>query len=115
MVGDNTLGPGGAGFSLRVDRLGRAVESQRRDAIELEIPLVSLGLLLLAIHGVNLVAEEQMQVLVAAARQLFFDRLELKKKIEPECADQREPGILRMPKFLDQRPQNGKHGGLLAA
>jgi len=93
------------------DRSRASVETPSK----LEIPLVALGLLLLAIHGVNLVAEEQVQVLVAAARQFFFDGLELEKKVEPERADQRQPGILGMAEFLDERAQNGKHGGLFAA
>jgi len=91
------------------DRSRASVETP----VELEIPLVALGLLLLAIHGVNLVAEEQVQVLVAAARQFFFDGLELEKKVEPERADQRQPGILGMAEFLDDARRNGNTEGCL--
>src|SRR6185369_2532580 len=102
-------------LSRRVYGLGGAIESQRRDAFEFEIPLVMLDLLLLAVHGVNVVAEEQVQVFVAAAGQFLFDWLELEKQVEPERADQRQPRILGMAELLDERAQNGKRGRLLAA
>jgi sRNA-binding carbon storage regulator CsrA len=55
------------------------------------------------IHEVDVIAEKQVQILVAAARQLLFDRLELKQQIVTEGANQGQPRILRMTKLLDQR------------
>src|SRR5262249_31798279 len=56
-----------------------------------------------------------MQILVSAARQLLLDRLELKQQIVSEGPDQPQPRIVRMPELLDQRAQNRKRRGLLAA
>ena len=104
-----------AGFSRRRHRLALAIERQRRDAVRLKIVLIPLDLLLLAIHEVDVVAEEQVHVLVPAARQLLLDRLELEQQIVAECADQRQARILGIPELLDQRAQDRKRRGLLAA
>ena len=56
-----------------------------------------------------------MQILDAVARKLQFDRLELEQQIVAERADQREARGKRMAEFVDQRAQNRKRRGLLAA
>ena len=80
-----------------------------------EIVLEALDLLLLAIHEVDVVAEEEVQVFHVVARQLQLDGIELKQQIVAEGADQRQPRRERMMEFIEQRAQNGKRRGLLAA
>ena len=80
-----------------------------------EIVLVALDLLLLAIHEPDVVAEEQVQILVAVARQLLLDRLELEQQVVAERAHQAQPRILLAAELLDQRAQNRKGRRLLAA
>ena len=53
--------------------------------------------------------------LYAVAREFQFDRIELEQQIVSERAHQREPGILLALEFADQRAQNRKRRGLLAA
>ena len=86
-----------------------------RHAVALELVLVALDLLLLAIHVPDLVAEEEVQIFVAVARQLLFDRLELEQQVVAEGADQPEAGILFAAELFDQRAQNRECRGLLAA
>ena len=91
IAGDRTgarAGVGGAtaGASAR--------QSTRSRSLALEIVLVALDLLLLAIHEIDVVAEKEMQILVAVPRQLQLDRIELEQQIVSERADQREPRIL---------------------
>ena len=80
-----------------------------------EVVAVALDLLLLTIHEPDVVAEEQVQVLVAVAGQLLLDRLELEQQVVPEGADQAQPRIFLAAKFLDQQPQNREYGRLFAA
>jgi hypothetical protein len=61
----------------RRNGLGGALQAQRGQTFALEIVLIALDLFLLAVHQVDVVAKEQVQVLVAVARQLLFDRVEL--------------------------------------
>jgi hypothetical protein len=75
-VWSETIGPGsraGGGGT------GSAVRSRPSvdEALALEIVLIVFDLLLLAVHQVEVVAKKQVQVLVAVARQLLFDGLEL--------------------------------------
>ena len=80
-----------------------------------EIELVALDLLLLAIHEIDVVAEEQVQVLDVVARQLGLDRIEVEQQIVAERAHQREPRRQRIVKFVQQRAQHRKRRRLLAA
>ena len=84
-------------------------------SVALEIVLIALDLFLLAVHQVDVVAQEQMQIFMAIARQLLFDRLELEQQVVAECAGQRQPAVLFVAELFDQRAQDGKAGGLLAA
>ena len=108
----------GAGRALAA-RAARLRASRGRPAVEtsplVEIVAVALDLLLLAVHEADVVAEEQVQVLVAVARQLLLDRLELKQQVVAESAHQAQARILFAAEFVDQRAQNGKRRGLLAA
>ena len=92
-VWSETIGP-----AARLGRLRLGAPSRGRPAVEtsprVEVVLVALDLLLLAIHEPDVVAEEQMQVLVAVARQLLFDGLELEQQVVAEGADQAEARIL---------------------
>ena len=75
----------------------------------------ALDLLLLAIHVVNVVAEKELQILHPVARKLQMDGIELEQQIVSKRAHQREPGVLIALEFADQRAQNRKRRGLLAA
>ena len=59
--------------------IGSAVRSRPSvdESLALEIVLIALDLFLLAVHQVDVVAKKQVQVLMAVARQFFFDGLEL--------------------------------------
>ena len=113
-VWSETMGPGSRAGG---GGIGSAVRSrpQRRQTLALEIVLIALDLFLLAIHQIDVVAEEQVQVLVAVARQFLFDRLELEQQVVAERAGQRQPAVLLVAEFSIKRAQNGKRGGLLAA
>ena len=69
---------------------------------------IALDQLLLAIHEVDVVAEEEVKVFVSVARQPQLDRIELEQQVVAEGADQRQPRILRIPKLLDQARAEGK-------
>ena len=117
VVGDDAGGRGrrlgwlGCGHRRGDARSSASVEY----AFELEIPAVALDLLLLAIHKVDVVAEDTSADLYGPARQLFFNGLELEQQIVAERADEREARILGVPELVDQGAQNGKRRGLLAA
>ena len=68
-----------------------------------EIELVTLDALLLAIHEVDVVAQEQVQILDVVTRQLQLDRIELQQQVVAECAHQRQARRQRMLEFLEQR------------
>ena len=90
-------------------------EAAGGQALALELVAEALHLLFLAIHVPDVVAEVEVQILVAVARQLLFDGLELEQQIVAEGADQAQTRILFAAEFVDQRAQNRKRGGLLAA
>ena len=75
-----------AARSRRASRARPRVETPPRA----KLVLVALDLLFLAVHEPDVVAEEQVQVLVAGARQLLFDGLELEQQVVAERADQRQ-------------------------
>ena len=83
------MGPASTFFG-RLRRVGGARQAVGGDIAAREIVLVALDLLLLAIHEINVVAEEQMQILHVVARQLQLDGIELEQQIVAEGADQRE-------------------------
>src|SRR5262249_48353583 len=68
-----------------------------------------------AIHVVDVVAQEQVQVLDAAARVLELDRIELKQQIVSERSREHESSRQGMVEFGQQGSQNGERRGLLAA
>ncbi len=84
----------------RRDFGGFARKAAGRFAVALEIVLVTVDLLALAIHEEDVVAEEQVQVLVTAARERLFDRLELEQQVVAERAHQREVRIADAAELL---------------
>ena len=96
---------------------GRLVRSS--DAVESfaprEIVAEPLDPFLLAIHVIDVVAEKQVQVLVALSRELQLDGIELEQQVVAECAHQREPRVVLTAEFVDQNSKNGKCRRLLAA
>ena len=62
---------------------------------------VALDLLLLAIHEVDVVAQEQVQILDARARKLELDRIELEQQIVAERTHQGEPRRQGCVKLVD--------------
>ena len=80
------------------------------DAVALEIVLEALDLLLLAIHEPDVVAEKQVQILVAVARQLLLDRLELEQQVVAEGAHQarRESSSPRNSSISARRIENAE-------
>ena len=109
-----TMGPRGAAERRPTSAPSRAMPRGGNFAAR-EFVAEALDLLRLAIHEPDVVAQEQVQVLVAVARQLALDGLELEQQVVAEGADQPQARILLAAEFLDQRAQNGKHRGLLAA
>src|SRR5512144_869025 len=91
------------------------IERQCGESVLLEIVLVTFDLLLLAIHEIDVVAKEQVEVLLPAPRQAQPDRVELEEQIVAEGANQRQARVLFVPKFFDQSPQDRESRGLLAA
>ena len=108
VIGPRSPGTGGA--------IVRAVtrQSARARTLALEFVLEALDLLFLAIHVPDVVAQKQVQILVAGARQLLFDRLELEQQIVAESSHQAQPRILFAAELLDQCPQNRKCRWLFA-
>ena len=80
-----------------------------------ELVAEPLHLLFLAVHHPEVVAEEQVQVLLFAARQPLFDGLELEQQVVAKCAHQTQPAVFFAAELLDQGAQNGEHRRLLAA
>ena len=80
-----------------------------------EIVLEALDLFLLAIHEIDVVAQEQVQVLDAVARKLQLDRIELKQQIVSEAPTSARRDASGWSKFVKQRAQNRKCGRLFAA
>ncbi len=80
-----------------------------------EIELIAFDALLLAIHEVDVVAQEQVQVLHIVARQFLFNRVELQQQVVTERAHQREPRGQRMLEFLLQGAHHGERRRLFAA
>ena len=109
------MGPDVGGLSACLMRVAGAREPVRGQIAAREIVLEALDLLLLAIHEINVVAQEQVQVLDASARELQLDRIELKQQIVAERAHQRQARGQRMAEFVDEGAQNRKRRGLLAA
>ena len=89
------MGPSGV-FLARFDLCGGAREAAGGFFAAREIELVALDLFLLAIHEIDVVAEEQAQVVHAFARHLDFDGIEAEQEIETEGSDEREPRGQRM-------------------
>jgi hypothetical protein len=94
-----TMGTGSAGFGGG-SAPRRAPGRNRGDFARARNRTVALDLLLLAVHEPDVVAEEQVQVLVAVARQLLFDRLELEQQVVAESAEKAEPRILLAAEFV---------------
>ena len=105
VVGDDRAGRALLG---RRDFFGVARQARGGDAVAREIVLVALDLLLLAVHEPDVVAQEQVQVLVAVARQFLFDGLELEQQVVAERADQAQARILFAAELLDERAQNAR-------
>ena len=112
MVGNDRAG---LAFGRRGHRGAIALQPARGNALAREIEAIAFHLLLLAVHEPDVVAKEEVQVLMAGARQLLLDRFELEKQVVPEGADQSQARVLFAAKFLDQRAQNGEGRRLLAA
>src|SRR5580693_7852137 len=56
-----------------------------------------------------------MQILVALARKLQLNGIELKQQVETESTHQCEPGVLFRAEFVNQRAKDGERGRLFAA
>jgi hypothetical protein len=80
-------GAGAMRFGLRIPRRGARLSGGRQFSPR-EIVAIALDLFLLAIHEIDVVAEVQVQILHARARQLHADRIELEQEIVSERADQ---------------------------
>ena len=102
VIGPLCRGTGGG------DRFAIARQAARARALALELVLVALHLLLLAVHEPDVVAKKQVQVLVAGARQLLLDGLELEQQVVAEGAHQPQPRIFLAAEFLDQAPAESK-------
>src|SRR5208283_1446634 len=61
------------------------------------------------------VAEIEVEILVAVARQALLNGLELEQKVVAKGADQAEARIAEAAEFLDERAQDGKDRRLAAA
>src|SRR5689334_24418640 len=71
--------------------LGRVRKSARRILTASKIEPVALDLFLLAIHEIDVIAQEQAQILDPGARMLEADRIEAEQQVVTKCTDQREP------------------------
>ena len=75
---------------------------------------ITVDLLLLAIHEVNLVAQEQAQIVAALARELELDRIEAEQEVVAESAHQGEPVRQGMVELGNQGADDRKRGRLFA-
>ena len=100
-----TIGPGGQ-RGRRRDFRGMRGQAAGRDVLALEFVLIALDLLLLAVHEADVVAEIEVQILVAVARKLLLDGLELEQQVVAEGADEAQARILRAAEFVDERAQD---------
>src|SRR5689334_6149126 len=103
MIGDDRTG---LEARRRGDLPGPAVQGQGREAFTLKVVLIPLDHFFLAVHEVDVIAEEEVEVLVTVARQSLPDGLELKEKIEPERADKAETGIVEATKLVNKEAQD---------
>src|SRR3982751_5948585 len=94
---------------------GFALNRRGGQAILRELVGEALDLLLLAVHEVDVVAEEEVQVLLVLALQLQVDGVELEQQIVAEGADEGEARVLVGLKPLDGGGEDREGRGLLAA
>lgn len=84
-------------------------------AQEGEVVLVALDDFALAVHEVDVVTEEEVEVLLFAAGELEFDGVELEEEVVAEGADEGEAVVLGVAELLDEGAEDGEGGGLFGA
>src|SRR5215471_6820970 len=101
-------------FSDARERLGRALEAARRFFAARKVELEALDLLLLPIHEINVVAEEQAQIVNVRSRQLLLDRIEAEQQVVAESAGQSKARSQRVMKLGNEGAEDRKNRRLLA-
>src|SRR5258708_4068468 len=98
MVGDDLAG---CTPRSRPGRAPVAFQARGSDALASEFIAVAFDAFLLAIHIVNVVAKEQMQIFLSVAWKFKLDRIELKQQIVSEGAHQGQSCVFLGAKFFD--------------